>query len=265
MERVFQFCLGTTCLLTPVLLLLLAGGVYALGTGAVKVPGIARREMHPGKDWITVPELSRKVTETLAVVISLVGALFGLIGFMLPWASVNIGAGGELLDLGSLSGTMTGIALAFQSLLVGIGLLSVEVEGAIALAFGLILVSLLLWLIPLAILVSAGIGVGLVSVPLGLLKAPFQRLARVLLIASVLSLCLTCCFFAGIQATVGGLKVGGAEELLGTSASIGVDVARGFWITVGGGILTLLGAIVANTLATGVENWAKHLATLERE
>lgn len=265
MESLFQFCLGTTCLLTPVLLILLAGGIYALGIGRVKVPGIARREMRPNEDWTTVPELSRRVTETLVTAISLVGAVFGLIGFMLPWASVNIGAGGELFDLGGLSGTMTGIALALQSLLAGIGLLSVEVEGAIALALGLILVSLLLWLIPLAILVSAGIGVGLVSVPLGLLKVQFQRLARGLLIASVLSLCLTCCFFAGIQATVGGLKVGGTEELLGTSVSIGVEVARGFWITVGGGILALLGAVVANTLATRVEDWTKNLATLERE
>lgn len=264
MESLFQLCLGATCLLTPVLLVLLGVGVYALGIGVVRVPGIARREKDPEKEWATVPELSRKVTEIVASALSLVGVLFGLIGFMLPWARVNIGAAGAFFDLGSLSGTMTGIALAFQSLLAGIGLFSSEVEGAILLALGLILFSFLLWLILLSILVSGGIGLGVISVPLGLLKVQFGRLARVLLISSVLFLGLTCCFFAGIQATVGGLSVGGAEELLGTSLSIGVEVARGFWITAGGGVLAVVGAIVASIMATRVEDWAKNLAALDR-
>jgi hypothetical protein len=48
---------------------------------------------------------------------------------------------------------------------------------------------------------------------------------------------LTCSFFAAIQATVGGVKVGGSEGIFGTEMSIGVEVANGFWITVGGLVL----------------------------
>lgn len=264
MESLFQFCLGITCLLTPALLILLAGGVYVLGMGLIKIPGVARRQMQPDKDWATVPQLSRKVTEILAAVISLVGALFGLVGFMLPWVNVNYGAGGALLDLGSLNGTVTGIALAFQSLIAGIGLFSAEFEGAVALAFVLILISLLTWLILLIILVSAAIGVGLVTIPLGFLKVRFQRLARGLLITSIVSLGLACCFFSGIQATVGGIKIGGQEAVFGTSMSMGVDITGGFWITAGGLLLALIGAIVANTLATRVERWATNLTTLAK-
>ena len=82
---------------------------------------------------------------------------------------------------------------------------------------------------------------------------------------SALSLCLTCTFFAGIQATVGGIKVGGSEGFFGSSMSIGVEVANGFWITVGGLVLALVGAIIANTLAGALAGWATSLSTLESD
>ncbi len=265
MEGIIQLCLGGMCVLTPVLFIVLSGGAYTLGIGVVKVPGIGRQKMVAGKDWTTVPDLTRKATETLAAVVSLVGTLFGLVGFLLPWVSVNLGGSSQYFNLGGLEGTLSGVALAFQSLLAGIGLFSAKFEGASTLGFVLIAVSLLVSLIPLALLASAAIGAGLISVPLGLVKVKIQRLAGMLVTMSALSLCLTCAFFAGIQATVGGIKVGGSEGIFGTSVSMGVEVTNGFWITVGGLVLALIGAIVANTLAATLESWVKNLTSLDRD
>lgn len=263
MENFVQLCLGSLCVLTPVVLLLLSGGVYVLGIGAIKLPGIGRQEIRPGKEWTTVPDLARKVSETVAAVISLMGTLFGLLGFLLPWVSVNVGAASNLLNLGGLNGTLSGIVLAFQSFVAGIGLFSADFKGAASVGTILIVFSLLVSLIPLALLASAAMGIGLISVPLGLVKMEIQRLARGLLITSFISLCLACSFFAGIQATVGGVKVRGSEGLFGSEISIGLEVTNGFWITIGGLVLALVGAIIANTFAGALSNWAKNLASLE--
>ncbi|NOH04169.1 MAG: hypothetical protein HND47_20445 [Chloroflexi bacterium] len=265
MEGIVQLCLGVFCVLTPVLLFLLVGGIYGLGIGGIKLPGVARTEIRPGKEWTTVPDLTKKISQNLAAVLSLIGALFGLIGFLLPWVRVDIGAASDFLDIGGLNGTLSGIALAFQSMLAGLGLFSADIEGAAAIAFLLILVSLVVWLIPLALLVTAALGVGLISIPLGLVKMQTPKLSRPLLIMSILSLCLACGFFAGIQATVGGVKVGGSESVFGSSFSMGVQVANGFWITVGGLVLALVGAVISNTIAEALSKWAENLASLERE
>ena len=264
MEGIVQLCLGGLCMLTPILMVALVGGVYGLGMGAIKLPGVARSEILPGKQWTTVPDLARKVSQGFAAGLSLIGAIFGLVGFLLPWVSVNVGAASALLDIGGLNGTLSGIALAFQSLIVGIGMFSVDFDGAITLGLILIMVSLVVSIIPIALLITAALGAGLISVPLGLIKAEIPRLSRFLLIMSMFSLCLACGFFAAIQATVGGIKVGGSESVFGSSISMGVEVTNGFWITVGGLVLALIGAIIANTMAGALSNWASKLAILER-
>ena len=63
---------------------------------------------------------------------------------------------------------------------------------------------------------------------------------------------------------MGGIKVGGSENVFGSSVSMGVDVTNGFWITVGGLVLALVGAIVANTMAGALSKWANNLASLDR-
>lgn len=263
MENIVQLCLGAFCALTPVLIALLIGGAYGMGMGGIKLPGVARSEIQPEKDWTTVPELIRKVADGFAAFISLLGALFGLIGFLLPWVSVEIGAASALLDIGGLNGTLSGIALAFQSLIAGIGLFSTDVKGAPLLGVLLVLTSLVVWIIPLALLITAALGAGLISIPLGLIKIEVNRISRLLLVMSVLSLCLTCGFFAAIQATVGGIKVGGSESVFGSSISMGVEVANGFWVTVGGLVLALIGAIIANTVAEALSKWVGNLAKLK--
>jgi len=263
METFIQFCLAGICVLVPILLAVLGGGVYGLGMGAVRLPGVARKELTPGEDWTTVSDLARKVSESLAAFVSVAGTLFGLVGFLLPWVQVNIGAGTELLDLGALNGSLSGIALAVQPFLVGTSLLGADIEGASTVAVLLMLVSVFVWPIPLALLASAVTGVGLVSVPLGLLRLQFRRLARGLLAVSGASLILTCLFFAAIQATVGGVRVGGSEGLFGTSMSLGVQVSNGFWVTLGGALLALVGAVLAMALGPALERWSRSLSELK--
>ena len=201
----------------------------------------------------------------MAAGMSVLGALFGLTGFLLPWVKLDIGGAGRVFDLGGLSGTLNGIALLLQSFLAGVGLLGVEVEGAPVLGAILIGIAVFVLLIPVALVISVVLGLGMISVPAGLLKTTVQRLARPLLFLSVLALCLTCTFFAGIQGTVGGIKIGGSEGVLGTSFSIGVELANGFWVTVGGLVLALVGAVTAYKLAARIANWAERLSGLEQE
>jgi len=263
MEGIIQLCLSVICVFTPIFLLALTGFVYALGVGAVRLPGIARNDARPGKEWTTVPEFAQKISDGVAALISLIGAMFGLVGFLLPWVQVNVGGGSSIGDLGNLNGTLSGIALAFQSFIAGIGLFSTDFEGAQTIGILLILVSMVVSVIPIALLITAALGAGLISVPLGLIKVEIRRLARGLLVMSFLSLCLTCGFFAAIQATVGGVKVGGSESIFGTSISMGVEVSNGFWVTVGGLVLALVGAIITNTLAAALTKWAGNLVILE--
>jgi len=251
------------CLLTPFVLLVLVASVYGLGVGAVKLPGIARKEAQEEKDWTTLPPLARKVGEGVAAAISLVGVLFGLLGFLLPWVEVNLSAARSLGDLGSLNGTLTGIALDLQSLIVGIGLLASGNDTAVGVGIALLVLFLFITLIPIALLVTGALGLGMASSPLGLIKAKVERLGRVLLIVSLIALCLSCTFFAGLQATVGGVQAGGRGGVLGSSVSLGVSVGGGFWVTVGGLVLALVGAITATVVAGRLEAWAENLAQLE--
>lgn len=264
MDQLAMICLIGACILTPVLFGLYVGAVYLLGIGSVSIPGVARGELKPGRDWSTLSELSRRIGETLAAAISVLGALLGLLGFLLPWVELDIGSAGRILDLGGLTGTLNGIALLFQSFIAGVGLLSVEIEGVAILGTSLIAVSTFLVLIPIALGLSVLIALGMIAVPAGLLKTTVRRLARPLLFLSVLSLCLACTFFAGIQGTVGGIKIGGSGGLLGESFTIGVELANGFWVTVGGLILAFLGAVFAYSLAPRISAWARTLSALDQ-
>ncbi|MDX8400229.1 MAG: hypothetical protein R8K20_08265 [Gallionellaceae bacterium] len=99
MEKFISICLSSLCVLTPVAFLVLTGLFYFLGIGTLKIPGIARREIQPNKDWITVKDLTQKSGEAMAAVVSLVGTLFGFIGFMLQWVRIDIGAATSYFDL----------------------------------------------------------------------------------------------------------------------------------------------------------------------
>lgn len=265
MEEIVTICIVASCILAPIGLAVYVGAVYSLGLGSVKIPGISRGPMREGKHWSSVSVFSRKTGEALGAVVSAAGAVFGLLGFLLPWVELNIGGGVGGLNLGALNGTLTGIAFVVQSFIVGIGLLSVDVEGATTIGFLLTLISVFVAVIPVALLVLVWIAARMVAGPLGLIKANLARLSRPLFLVSLLALGATCGFFALVQATVGGLQVGASEGLFGSALSMGIGVSQGFWVTTGGLVLAIVGAISARTLAPRLEDWSSRLATLEPE
>ena len=265
MEEIVAVCLAASCLIVPLGLLVYIGSVYALGVGSVRIPGIARGVPREGKEWSSVSDFSRKAGEGVGAVVSAMGAAFGLFGFLLPWVQLNVSAGLGILDLGGLNGTLTGIAFVVQSFVVGVGLLSVNVQGAAALGAILLLMAVSVGLIPLALLAVMAISTGMLAGPLGLLKTNLRRLSGPLLIVSLVALCMSCSFFALIQGTVGGLEVGAGDSLFGSAFNLGISVAAGFWVTIGGLLLAMIGALWARTVAPRVEGWSSRLASLERD
>jgi hypothetical protein len=152
-----------------------------------------------------------------------------------------------------------------QSFLSGVAAFSMDVDGAAIVGAVLISISLFVALIPLVLLITSALALGMVASPMGLIKANVKRLSRPILLLSVIALCLSCSFFAGMQGTVGGIKLGGSESIFGTSFTVGVGVSNGFWVTVGGLILVIVGAVFERNLATRVGSWAESLSMLERE
>jgi len=87
------------------------------------VPGISQEEAAEGKAWASVPDVARWGTEVIGIIIGLVGALFALLGFLLPWLSVRLGVpeaiGGllgelfpQIKELGRFSGDLSGANIA---------------------------------------------------------------------------------------------------------------------------------------------------------
>lgn len=262
MEEVVPLCLVTICVLVPLAMATLGVVIYFMGVGSLKIPGIARGEHREGKDWLSLPEFSQKTAETFGAVVSAIGALFGLVGFLLPWVQLNIGGGAGALDLGGLTGTLTGIAFMVQSFIVGVGLFGVEVEGAALLGTILVASALFVALIPLTLVILTALGAGMVASPLGVLKVNVRRLSKPLLLLSVLGLCISCGFLAAIQGTVGGLEIGGAESIFGTSFTFGIKVDSGFWVTVGGLVLAVIGAINVRSISSRLGEMTSKLANL---
>jgi hypothetical protein len=278
MSSFFSYLTLSLCMLTPVLLLVIVAIAYGLGTGAVRLPGVGRSTQDPDHDWTSAPELVRRMVALVAAALSMVGAGIGLIGYLLPWVQVR----GDILG-GGLGGSITGIALTWQTMTVGMGFLTgggemmrelgtylaPELLQSLALAgFILILISLFLTAIFLILLLTAIIGTGMVAVPLGLVRYDTKRLTRWLLTSSFVALVMGCGFFGCLQATVGSVQVsgGGSLGLLGElEMELGVTVDQGFWVTMGGLILALIGAISATRLTTTMADWVKKLAALPRE
>ena len=180
MEQLAVVLIGVACLLTPASALVLAGVTYLTGIGSIQLPGISRRERDPNKEWTTVPELARKGGDALGALAGLAGAGLGLLGFLLPWVSARFTLATGALHPSGLNGSLSGVALLFQSLLVAFDMMS---DGSIGVGLVLLLLSVAVALVPLALLIAGAVSLGLVSIPLGLVKNLQSRhLSRALLI-----------------------------------------------------------------------------------
>lgn len=244
------------CILAPVLLLLLVGLSYFLGTGALRLPGVSHGDEPTGKDWDTAVDTVRGTARTLGAVVGSVGGSLGLLGFLMPWVRLNLGGGGALSLVGSLNGSLSGIGLALQSFVGSIALFSSNRQGAVGIGIVLLLVSLLAWLVALALLVTAFVSWRVISVPLKLGKADLKRTSKLLLILGVIALCLSLVFLAAMQATVGGIQAGAGD------VNLGLQMGIGFWITLGGLVLALVGAWTSNVLSDILATWATNLSRL---
>ena len=256
MEGLIQVLVILSCVAGPLSLILTIGVIYGIGIGRIAIPGVIDKATDGRKG---VGSFARKSIEILAGIISLIGGGFGFLGFLLPWLRVDVGASSELLNLGSFGGSMNGIAIAFQAGSGGAGLLSSGFEGAYGLGFTLLLISGFSWIIALLLGLATLTGVGLFTIQIGLMKDSRRLVPKVLLVIIALSLCSTCAFFSGVQATIGGIQMGGSEEIFGTTLSLGAQVANGFWITVGGLLIALVGAIAYSNIAPKIESWAEQI------
>ena len=65
MSDLIVVCLSAVCVLTPVFVLMLVGGVYITGIGALRIPGVSRSETPQGEDW-TAEQVARVAEEIIS-------------------------------------------------------------------------------------------------------------------------------------------------------------------------------------------------------
>lgn len=257
MEQFSIFGLMLSCLALPLILLLLVGFAYALGIGGIKLPGVTRSVSASDKDWSTVSEAVRNTGKAIAAIIGLIGGLFGILGFLLPWANLDLSGSGVLsVVVSGFKGSMTGIALALQSLVGSFLLIASKEEGMIVIGILLLILSLFIWLVAITVLATTILSLRIILVPLGLSKRDNSPLARLLIVVGTTSLCLSLVFLAFMQATVGGIQMG--AQGIGLSFEVG----SGFWITLGGLLLSVVGAWMAYILTEKLAEWTAKLTHL---
>lgn len=268
MQTFTGVCIGLTCLLIPGLLVVWWILLYTLGMGALRLPGVSREEAAEGKAWTSVSDMARQGTEVVGILIGLIGALFALLGFLLPWISVRIGASGALLqslaelfpavtEIGQFSGDWNGAFIALASLAAGIYLAQSSIQGAVFGAIALILLSLAMWLLLLILLLLFALEVtALVAV--GRARQPGRMFGIWQGTLLVLAWAMSILFLIIVQASLGG-----TARFAGVQASI--VPGGGFWITMGGLLLVAVGAFFSGILAGTLERWTRRLAQLQGE
>jgi hypothetical protein len=259
MEGILQVVLFSLCLLAPITLIAIIALSWMLKAGTLSLPGIGETK----GNWTSVPLLAGGMVRFLAAVCGGVGSIVGFLGFLLPWFSLEIGGGVNILDqsLGaSIGGQMSGIASAFYSLVAGFKLLGTSDadSGTIFLGLFLIVFGLLVFVIPVVLGILAAMGIGLLASPLDLVKIDMARLSRMMLFLSLAGSCLICLVFSILQATIGGIGITGSAGNVGTLAA-GVVPAYGLFLTIGGLLLTIFSAVLTITIASRIEEWIKRI------
>lgn len=266
MQAFTGVCMGLTCLLIPGLLVAWWILLYALGLGALRLPGVSREEATEGKAWISVPDMARQGTEVAGILIGLVGALFALLGFLLPWLSVRLGVSGaitdllgkllpQVKDLGQFSGDWNGASIALLSMVAGIYLAQSGGQGAVFGGVALLLLSLAMWLLFLVLLLLVVLEV-VALVAAARARQPGRTFGVWLGALLALAWAMSLLFLIIVQASLGG-----TTRFAGIQAS--VAPGGGFWITLGGLLLVTIGAFFSSILAGVLERWTRRLAQIE--
>jgi hypothetical protein len=264
MEGIFQSAVFLLCLFAPLALIAILGFSWLLGTGAISIPGVGRGAETSTPGETSVPAVTGGLMRFLAIVSGGAGSVIGFLGFLLPWFQLVIGGALDVLgqSLGaSIGGQMSGISIAFYSLVGGIKLVGSKNPdaGTVFLGLFLILFSFMVFLIPVLLGVLAALGIGMIAVPLKLVNAKINSLARMMLILSLIGACQICLVFSILQATIGGIGISGSAGNAGTLMA-GVQPAGGFMLTICGLLLTIFSAVTMISIAPAVEEWSGKLS-----
>jgi hypothetical protein len=234
---------------------------YSLSTGGLKIRGIARGKTNEKKHWSNVTQITGGVGQVIASTKILLGALLALTGFLLPWLEINLSGGMELFDLfdpvsGGFSGSTSGLSLMLLLFVAGYNVIGESIgAGVLLLALGLIL-----GIVLLGVIFSVLVGIGKISVHLGFTEGNNQRFSKPLVMVTIFGLLFSCIFLGFIQGTLGGIQFGGDLPFGGFEG--GIQVSNGYWYTVIGFFLALVGAVASNKIAPRYSQWIEKLSSL---
>jgi hypothetical protein len=184
-----------------------------------------------------------------------------LIGYMLPWMRLSSASVSNPLELQSLNGVSSGIAIAFHTFLSGANTLA---GGGLGLGVMLLMISFIATLVPVTLIVAAAAAAGALAVPLGVLRGlNLRRLRNLILFGSVFGICVACALFAGVQATIGSGRSGAPMTLGGTTFWLSATFERGFWVSTEGLLLAVVGALAAVSGAPALSGWIERLVALD--
>ena len=262
MQQFGNLLLSLACVLLPFIVILFIVVSYSLGTGGLKIRGIARGKTDEKKHWSNATQVSGGVGQVLASTAVLLGSLLALTGFLLPWLEINLSGMMELSDLlgdvmgGEFSGSTSGLSLMLLLFVAGYNIIGDSIgTGLVLLALGLLLLAVLAGLI-LTLLVGAG----KVSIHLGYTGGDQKRFSKPSLLLTLFGLVFSCIFIGVIQGTLGGIQLGGSSPLGGFEG--GIQIANGYWLTIIGFTLALVGAVTSNKLAPRFSEWIEKLSSL---
>ncbi|MGD8455055.1 MAG: hypothetical protein PVF83_01630 [Anaerolineales bacterium] len=262
MQQFGNLLLSLACILLPFIVIIFVIVSYSLGTGGLKIRGIARGKTDTKKHWSNATSVSESVGQVLASVTVLLGTLLALTGFLLPWLEINLSGGMEIFDLlgdvvsGEFSGSTSGLTLMLMLFVAGYNIIGDSIgTGLILLVLGLILLIVLVGLI-----LSLLVGIGKISIHLGFTEGNQQRFSRPSLLLTLFGLVFSCIFIGVVQGTLGGIQLGGSSPMGGFEG--GVQVVSGYWFTVIGFFLALVGAVTSNKLAPRFSSWIEKISSL---
>jgi len=261
MQQFSNLLLTLLCVVLPFIVIVFVVVSYSLSTGGIKIRGIARGKTNEKKHWSNVTQITGGVGQVLASTKILLGALLAFTGFLLPWLEINLSGGMEFYDLfdavsGGFSGSTNGLSLMLMLFVIGYNVIGESLgAGILLLAMGLIL-----GLVLIGVIFTIFVGIGKISIHLGFTDGDNQRFSKPSLMLTILGLFFSCIFLGIIQGTLGGIQLGGELPFGGFEG--GAHLANGYWLTVVGFFLALVGAVTSSKIAPRYSQWIEKLSSL---